>query len=100
MSPLREESCYFELVKRMWDADMLFLLPQIRERVGLFTVPRPDGLQRLVVDPRPTNEQWTDPPPVHLTSGPLLARQLQRGRRGAAPSSAGPWLSKSDLSDF
>ena len=57
MSPLREESCYFELVKRMWDADMLALLPQFRERVGLFTVPRPDGLQRLVVDPRPTNQQ-------------------------------------------
>ena len=98
--PLREETCYLELVKRMWDADMLVLLPHVRERVGLFTVPRPDDLQRLVVDPRPTNEQWSDPPPVHLTSGPLLARQLQRGRRGATPSSAGPWLSKSDLSDF
>ena len=98
--PLREETCYLELVKRMWDADMLVLLPHVRERVGLFTVPRPDDLQRLVVDPRPTNEQWSDPPPVHLTSGPLLARQLQRGRRGASPSSAGPWLSKSDLSDF
>ena len=98
--PLREEARYLELVKRMWDADMLVMSPHVRERVGLFTVPRPDDLQRLVVDPRPTNEQWTDPPPVHLTSGPLLARQLQRGRRGATSSAAGPWLSKSDLSDF
>ena len=33
--PLREETCYLELVKRMWDADMLVLLPHVRERVRL-----------------------------------------------------------------
>ena len=49
----------------------------------------------LVVDPRPTNAAWGDPPPVRLTSGPLLARQLQRqGQHGGAR------LLKSDLSDF
>ena len=106
MSPtLRDPACFQALVKRMWDAGMLVEVEQVRERVGLFTVGRSDGLQRLVVDPRPTNEAWGDPPPVRLTSGPLLARQLQRGqnrdRHGEVedPSTV-PYISKSDLSDF
>jgi len=106
MSPsLREPSGLHTLVKRMWDSGMLIPVSNVRERVGLFTVPRPDGLQRLVVDPRPTNAAWGDPPPVHLTAGALLARQLQRGRHGADRGHGGgdraaPYMVKSDLSDF
>ena len=105
MSPsLREASGFHSLVKRLYDAGMLVELDTVRERIGLFTVPRPDGLQRLVVDPRPSNAAWGDPPPVQLTAGPLLARQLQRGRRSVpAASVAGQGsasLMKSDLSDF
>ena len=29
-----------------------------RERLGVFTVAHKDGLQRLVVDPRPTHARW------------------------------------------
>ncbi len=90
---LRVEAVRDEFIKRMWDAGMLRVLQDVRERVGLFTVGRSDGLQRLVVDPRPTNAAWCPPPPIHLTSGPLLARQLQtNGRRGI--------VSKCDLSDY
>ena len=59
---------------------MLRVLDEVRERVGLFTVARPDDLQRLVVNPRPTNAAWGDPPPVQLAAGALLGRQLQRAR--------------------
>ncbi len=91
--PLRDASVRDVLVKRMWDAGMLRVLSEVRERVGLFTVPRPDGLQRLVVDPRPTNAAWGPPPPIHLTSGPMVARQLQaNGKRGV--------ICKCDLSDY
>ena len=83
---------------------MLVEVQEVEERVGLFTVDRPDGLQRLVVDPRPTNAAWGDPPPIRLTAGPLLARQLQRGRRSALtarPEGQGNALiMKFDLSDF
>ena len=105
MSPsLRDASGFHSLVKRLYDAGMLVELDTVRERIGLFTVARPDGWQRLVVDPRPSNAAWGDPPPVQLTAGPLLARQLQRGRRPGPPASvAGQGsasLMKSDLSDF
>ena len=60
------------------------------ERIGLFTVARPDGLQRLVVDPRPSNAAWGDPPPVRLTLGRYWrascneggGRRRPRGQRG------------------
>ena len=74
--PLRNAETLHALVARMWDAGMLVVLGAVKERVGLFTVARPDGLQRLVVDPRPTNAAWGDPPPVQLAAGALLARQL------------------------
>ena len=97
--PLRNAETLHALVARMWDAGMLVVLGAVKERVGLFTVARPDGLQRLVVDPRPTNAAWGDPPPVQLAAGALLARQLQRSR-SLSPSSARSRMSKSDLSDF
>ena len=100
MSPtLRNAETYAALVKRMYDAGMLRVLDEVRERVGLFTVARPDDLQRLVVDPRPTNAAWGDPPPVQLAAGALLARQLQRARSFAGAGSR-TRLAKSDLSDF
>ena len=59
MSPsLRHEETFHALVKRLHDAGMLVELDTVRERIGLFTVGRPDGLQRLVVDPRPSNAAW------------------------------------------
>ena len=89
MSPtLRNEDTFHALVRRLYDAGMLVELDEVRERVWLFTLARPDDFQRLVVDPRPSNAAWGDPPPVQLPAGPLLARQLQRGRRAA--SSARP----------
>ena len=105
MSPsLRDAEGFHALVKRLYDSGMLVELDVVRERIGLFTVARPDGLQRLVVDPRPSNAAWGDPPPVRLTAGPLLARQLQRGRRSAPtarPEGQGNALMmKFDLSDF
>ena len=105
MSPsLRQEETFHALVKRLHDAGMLVELDSVRERIGLFTVARPDGLQRLVVDPRPSNAAWGDPPPVRLTAGPLLARQLQRGRKSAHTSGVSGLgnasMMKSDLSDF
>ena len=105
MSPsLRDEEVFHVLVKRLYDSGMLVELDAVRERIGLFTVSRPDGLQRLVVDPRPSNAAWGDPPPVRLTAGPLLARQLQRGRQpGSVMRPVGQGsaaLMKSDLSDF
>ena len=105
MSPsLRQEETFHALVKRLHDAGMLVELDTVRERIGLFTVARPDGLQRLVVDPRPSNAAWGDPPPVRLTAGPLLARQLQRGRKSAHTSGVSGLgnasMMKSDLSDF
>ena len=50
MSPtLRNEDTFHALVRRLYDAGMLVELDEVRERVGLFTVARPDDFQRLVV---------------------------------------------------
>ena len=83
-SGLREQAAREALVSRLWGSGMLRVLAsgEVRERVGAFCVDRSDGLQRLVVDPRPANAQWSPPPRVELTSGPMLARQLQHNGTG------------------
>ena len=63
---LRNGETRNQLVRRLWDVSMLRVVDSVRKRVGLFTMPRPDGLQRLVVDPRPKNVLWGDSPPVRL----------------------------------
>ena len=90
---LRDSGTRDALVRRLWDAGMLREVNEVRERVGLFTVARPDGLQRLVVDPRPTNVAWGEPPPVRLTSGAMLARQLGQDPGRFAETSPRPHFS-------
>ena len=90
MSPtLRNAETYVALVKRMYDAGMLRVLDEVRERVGLFTVARPDDLQRLVVDPRPTNAAWGDPPPVRLTLGRYWRASCNEGGGRRRPRGQG-----------
>ena len=91
MSPtLRNEDTFHALVRRLYDAGMLVELDEVRERVGLFTVARPDDFQRLVVDPRPSNAAWGDPPPVQLTAGPLGAAVAAREAAGTRCVCCGP----------
>jgi hypothetical protein len=61
--------------------------------VGLFTVDKPDGKLRLILDGRPANDVFAEPPAVELPTPDLFARlQAPRGRK--------LWVAKTDLSDF
>ena len=81
------------------------VVPDVKERIALFTVARPDGFQRFITDARPTNERWCDRAPGRVTPGSLLARQFQQSHhrcrsRSAAFLVAPLYVLKSALSDF
>jgi len=95
--PLREPAVRWALIRRLWEAGMLRRLDSLAAEVGLFTVRRSDGLQRLVVDPRQTNAAWEDPASMQLAVGPQLAQAVLRYTQARQRP---PRMLKSDLSDY
>ena len=73
---LREPARRGEFTRRLLDAGMLDLVPdsaEACEEVGLFTVWKKNGTQRLVVDCRGSNFHFDEPEHVALASGASLS---------------------------
>ena len=84
---------YGKLVRRMTAHGMLTFTTQPLVINGLFGVAKPDGSIRLIVDGRPANAIFAEPPHVDLPTPDLLPR-LQ-----VAPNTT-MYVAKSDLADF
>ena len=85
---------YLLLLQRMRAASMVDFTTAPRAVNGLFGVEKPDGALRLIIDGRPANAAFTEPPPVELPTPDLLARLT------APPDGSAVWVAKSDLADF
>lgn len=86
---------YVALLRRMFSIGMLDVLgvTQVRAVNGLFGVPKPDGTIRLIIDARPANRLFVDPPHISLPTPDILGRlRVPAGKR--------LWVAKTDLSDF
>jgi hypothetical protein len=84
---------YIKLLRDMDSRGMLTYTTQPKCVVGLFGTPKSDGRIRLIIDGRPANDLFADPPDVHLPTPDLFARL-------SVPAGHKLWVAKSDLSDF
>lgn len=84
---------YVKLIRRMVSAGMLAFTTAPAVINGLFGVAKPDGNIRLVIDGRPCNATFIDPPRVELPTPDLLPRLM-------VPPHRTLWVAKSDLADF
>jgi len=88
--PKRE---YFRLIERLRDAGMIDFSVRPKVVNGLFGVPKGDKQIRLIIDARPANSVFPEPPSVRLPTPDLMARVRARpGHRF--------FVAKSDVSDF
>ena len=78
---LRDDAGREAMIKRMWDSGILRVVDSVRSTVGLFTVSRPDGLQRLIVDPALLMQR----------GGPTTSSSHERSDAGAPISKSGCW---------
>ena len=88
-----DEGEYVKLVKRMVALSMLEFTDSPICVNGIFGIPKSDGQIRLILDARPANCWFTDPPHVSLPSPSHLASLV-------VPSGDPVWVAKSDLSNF
>ena len=65
---------YVSLVRRMSALGMLDFTDRPRVVNGVFGVPKGDGMIRLIIDARPANACFVDPPHVDLPTPDLVAR--------------------------
>ena len=84
---------YVKLVKRMLVLSMLEFTNSPICVNGIFGVPKPDTQIRLILDARPANCWFVDPPHVSLPSPSHIARLV-------VPPGKPVWVAKSDLSNF
>jgi len=73
---LADRDEYVALVLRMFKLRMLGFTSQPRCVNGLFGVPKGDGLMRLILDARPANCYFVDPPVVKLPSPSHLCQLM------------------------
>ena len=84
---------YVNLLREMDKRNMLTYSIDPAVVVGIFAVDKPDGKLRLILDGRPANDVFAEPPAVELPTPDLFAKlQVPRGRK--------VWVAKTDLSDF
>lgn len=67
---------YVDLIRRLLHLDMVRLESSVHVVNGLFAVPKDKDSLRLIIDARPTNAIFDEPPAVQLPTPDLLA-QLQ-----------------------
>ena len=65
---------YPKLVRRLLAHDMLSFTRAPAVVNGLFGVHKPDGSMRLIIDARPANATFVEPPRVELPTPDLLPR--------------------------
>jgi hypothetical protein len=89
---------YVRLIRRLVDKNMVAFTDRPRAVNGLFGVDKDGSQIRLIIDARPANMLFVDPPTIHLPTPAHLAA-LQSPC--AAPASDGPiYVAKVDLSNF
>jgi len=105
---------YVRLLRRMDVSGMLVFTTSPKVVNGVFAVVKPDGSQRLIIDARPANLAFVDPPRVTLPTPDLFTRIVLPGlsaisdASASSTASASPgsssqppvFVAKSDLSDF
>lgn len=64
---------YIDFVKQLESANLIEYREQVREHVGIFTVWKKSGKQRMIVDARLSNLWFSDPEPVSLATGSSFA---------------------------
>jgi hypothetical protein len=84
---------YVKLVNRMYQLGMVKFVLEPKVVNGVFGVPKDGDKIRLIIDARPFNAMFSDPPKVQLPTPDLLA-QLQ------VPSDAPFFVAKADVDNF
>lgn len=84
---------YVKLVKRMLLVGMLEMVASPVCVNGAFGVPKPDGQIRLILDARPANCWFADPPHVSLPSPSHLSQLVVQSQQPI-------WVAKLDLANF
>lgn len=84
---------YVKLLKRMEKVGMIAWTKTPAVVNGLFGVAKPDGSIRLVIDGRPANKVFIDPPHINLPTPDLLPKLVNSTHQIV-------YVAKSDLSDF
>lgn len=84
---------YIKLLGRMLKAGMISFTTSPLVVNGLFGTKKPDGSIRLIIDGRPANQVFIDPPHVDLPTPDLLSKL-------SIPTGSKLWVAKSDLSDY
>jgi integrase len=84
---------YAELIVRLSDLGMVEFRLTPKAFNGVFGLPKPNGSQRFLVDARPANSMFVEPPPMSMCTPDVLA-SLQ------IPAGATVYVAKTDISDF
>ena len=89
---LKSPKVYAQLVRRLIASGVVDITQHehdVTEHVGVFTVAKKSGRQRLVVDARASNFSFRAPEHVKLATGSTRAARTL-GRPGALPRSSNP----------
>ena len=84
---------YIKLILRMMPLGMLHFTTQPKVVNGLFATPKPDGAQRLIINARPGNHVFVDPPHVTLPTPDVTARL-------SVPPGSKLYVGKVDIDNF
>lgn len=84
---------YVLLIRRMAAVGMVGYTRRPRAVNGVFGVPKGDGAIRLIIDARPANDAFVEPPHVELPTPDLLARMAVAADRTL-------FIAKVDLDNF
>lgn len=84
---------YVKLIKRMLAVGMISFTRHPKVINGIFATPKPDGGQRLIINARPCNHLFTDPPPVALPTPDVTAKL-------AVPVNSKLYIAKVDIDNF
>ena len=84
---------YVKLIRRMIPLAMLSFTTEPKVVNGIFATPKAGGLQRLIINARPTNRLFIDPPPVTLPTPDVTARL-------SVPPGSKLYVGKVDIDNF
>lgn len=84
---------YIKLIKRMLAVGMISFTHHPKVVNGIFATPKPDGGQRLIINARPCNHLFSDPPPVALPTPDVTAKIV-------VPPNSKLYIAKVDIDNF